>query len=346
MNKSQLIDLLASSGPAQQELFARARHIRDTTIGNTVQLRGLVEFSNICQNDCLYCGIRASNKKVRRYRLSLDEIIECAGFCQQAGIGSMVLQSGEVRTPEFIDFVVSMVEVIKAHYPAMAITLCVGEQTDDVYRQFFKAGAERYLLRIETSIPAHYQKLHPPAMSFPARQQCLKSLRDIGYQVGTGVMIGSPFQSVENLADDLLFFKSIDVDMVGMGPYLPHPDTPFGTKDETAQKQANRLSLSLNMVAALRLLMPDINIAATTALQVLSPEGRELGLLAGANVIMPQVTPEKYRKEYQLYANKPSLDESSAAHLEDLGRRIGNAGMVMGFNRPGHSLHFTKRTAS
>lgn len=339
ISKEELIENLEAKGLKQKDLHAKAVNIRDEYLSKNVYFRGLIEFSNICNNDCFYCGIRKSNHHVKRYLMSKDEILEAVEFCNKADYGSIVLQSGERRDKKFVNFVIEVVEEIKKRFPKAGITLCIGELNKKVYQKFFDAGAHRYLLRIETSNKRHYEKLHPREMSFEARKKCLKNLKDIGFQVGTGIMVGSPFQRVENLADDLLFFKEIDVDMVGMGPFISHQYAPLKVDGNNKRN----FNLSLNMIACLRILMPDINIAATTALQALHPEGREYGLNAGANVIMPLVTPKRYREYYQLYNNKPCIEESSSECLNCITQRIKSVGLIPKFGEWGDSLHYFRR---
>jgi len=340
ISKQEIIENLQAKGKKQGELHKKASCIRDSSVSKNVYFRGIIEFSNICANDCFYCGIRKSNNKVKRYLMSKEEILECVEFCDKAKYGSIVLQSGELQTKKFTDFVTGIVKTIKKKFPKIGITLCVGEQSKKVYQKFFDAGARRYLLRIETSNKEHYSKLHPNEMSFESRKKCLENLKKIGFQTGTGVMIGSPFQTTENLADDLLFFKKIGADMMGMGPYVLHEQTPFSSQ---CFNPSNNLNLSLNMVAMLRLMMPYINIASTTALQALTPNGRELGLQAGANVIMPIVTPKKYREDYQLYKNKPCINESSEDCMKCIIARIKSVGLTPAFGKSGTSLHFLRR---
>jgi len=338
ISREEIINNLLVGGREQKELHERASVIRDENVSRNVYFRGLIEFSNICKNDCYYCGIRKSNDKPERYSMSKEEILRAVKFCDRAGYGSIVLQSGERNDVGFINFVAEIVKEIKEKFPAMGMTLCVGEQNKATYRRFFEAGAHRYLLRIETSNEEHYKKLHPKEMNFKDRIKCLENLKDMGFQLGTGVMIGSPFQTIENLVDDLFFFKEMDVDMVGMGPFISHQHTPLKGGDET-----KNFNLSLNMIAYLRILMPDINIAATTALQALHPRGRELGLEAGANVIMPLVTPKKYRENYQLYDNKPCIEESSDECLVCITERIKSVGLKPKFGEKGDSLHYFRR---
>jgi biotin synthase len=335
----RIIRLLVSEGKEQKKLHKEAAMVRNKIVSKNVYFRGIIEFSNICDNDCFYCGIRRSNKEIDRYFMSKKEILDCVEFCDKANYGSIVLQSGEQKNKRFIEFVTDVIRTIKKRYPRIGITLCVGEQNFETYKKFFIAGAHRYLLRIETSDKKHYHKLHPGIMNFNNRKRCLKDLKKIGYQVGTGVMIGSPHQDIENLAKDLLFFKNMDVDMVGMGPYVPCKNTPL---DFSGYNSKKNLSLALNMIAVLRIMMPDINIASTTALQALSPIGRELGLKAGANIIMPIITPTKYRKDYQLYDDKPCIGESPKDCMHCIADRVKSSGLVPKFGQLGNSLHFFK----
>ncbi len=305
--------LLAERGDAGTATIRDAAdRVRRREIGDGVSFRGLVEFSNLCACDCLYCGIRGSNANPRRYTMTPDEIVETARLCVQAGYGSLVLQSGERQDAAFLTLVESAVRDIKrvtrsAVLPdGLGITLSVGEQTPETYRRFFDAGAHRYLLRIETSNRDLFMRLHPPAQTFDNRVACLRVLREIGYQVGTGVMIGLPGQTVAMLADDVAFFRDMDVDMLGMGPYLTHEQTPLAG----AWEPAEAFQQALLMIAVCRLAMPNINIAASTALQAVEPEGRERGLTFGANVVMPNLTPQRYRDAYRLYDGKPCVDET------------------------------------
>ena len=295
--------------------------------GDTVRLRGLIEFSNRCTSDCLYCGIRRSNRAPTRYTLTLDEIVETATWCAEQGYGSVVLQSGERRDARFARFVGDAVRAIKdatrsAKLPCgVGITLSAGEQSAATYAQWFDAGAHRYLLRMETSSPGLFAALHPASQSYAARVACLKTLKEIGYRVGTGVMIGLPGQRLEQLVDDLLFFRDCGADMIGMGPYIPHRQAVLPGNPPVAEA-ATRMGLALRMIAATRLLRPAINIAATTALQTLAPDGREQGLRFGANVIMPQATPLAVRRMYTLYDGKPCLDDTAGQCAACLDTRI------------------------
>ncbi len=333
--------MLRFDGDEQKELFSAASSLRDREVGSSVYFRGLIEFSNICCNDCFYCGIRKSNSGIKRYRMTAGEILKCAEFCKDSGYGSLVLQSGQDNSREFVDFVCDVVRSIKRKFPGLGITLCCGEQKKNVYRRFFKAGAHRYLLRIETSSPEHYGSLHPAYMSFAERTKCLKSLQETGFQTGTGVMVHSPYQKLDNLAEDLIFISEMDVDMVGMGPFIPHERTPLKGRRSYSKREA--LMRSLNMISVLRIMMPDINIAATTAFQTLHKRGREMALEAGANIIMPGVTPVKYRNDYTLYDGKPCLTEKASECRECIVRRIESVGMKAAFNEWGDSLRFVRK---
>ncbi len=344
--RENLVTLLLAESDDKLQLFQQAQAIREKVVGNKVYFRGLVEFSNICAKDCLYCGIRKSNDKVIRYDLSDGKILEACRFAWQNSFGSVVLQSGENASPAFVKRVDKLLRKIKEiSNNELGITLSCGEQTLETYHQWHESGAHRYLLRIETSNPDLYRKIHPlnDLHSFDKRLQALKDLRTAGYQVGTGVMIGLPFQTIEDLADDLLFIKKMDVDMVGMGPYIEHEDTPLYDFRNTLKTKQERFNLALKMVAVLRLLMPDINIAAATALQAIDPAGREKALAVGANVLMPNLTPCDYRKEYQLYEDKPCLDEEADLCKNCLEARIELSGCEIGYGEWGDSKHFLKR---
>ena len=339
----ELVELLA--WPDAQELFDAAYEVKSREVGRTVSFRGLVECGNVCEKNCYYCGIRKGNTKVHRYRMEADEILREAEWAFKAGYGSLVLQSGELSSEAHTAFIEDVLRRIHSFGgEAFGVTLSLGEQTDATYRRWHAAGAHRYLLRIETSNSELYAKLHPADHSWERRRDCLRSLRCCGYQVGTGVMAGLPGQTLDDLAADIEFFAAEDVDMIGMGPYIPHVDTPLGKDiDWSAGMAAKRLELGLRMIAATRLYLHDVNIAAATALQALDPEGREKGLLAGANVVMPNVTDIAYRADYQLYAGKPCLNENSSSCRGCLERRIAAIGETINWNRRGDSPHWGKR---
>jgi biotin synthase len=345
-SKEEIIYLLQTQGDEQNELFQFASETKQAQVGNKVYLRGLIELSNVCIKNCLYCGIRKDNDKQERYLLTTEEVVEAAKFAYDNNYGSVVLQSGELYTEKFIGYVEKLLhEIKKVSNGKLGITLSCGEQTAETYQRWFHAGAHRYLLRIESSNIDLYEKIHPKDAlhSFETRINCLKLLQKIGYQVGTGVMIGLPFQTVEDLADDLLFLQKIDIDMCGMGPYLEHNDTPLFAYAGELLPLKDRFNLSLKMVAILRLMMKDINIAATTALQTIDAMGREKALKIAANIFMPNITPKKYRESYKLYENKPCTDENPADCANCIEARICLAGCEIAKDEWGDSQHFKNK---
>lgn len=316
LNREEWIQLIEGRTPKlAQYIFEKARKIRQAYYGTDVYIRGLIEFTNYCKNDCYYCGIRRSNSRAHRYRLSEEQILRCCHQGYTLGFRTFVLQGGEdgYFTDERI---VNLVKEIRKNYPDCAITLSIGERSYDSYLALFEAGADRYLLRHETWDEEHYRLLHPPALSAKHRQQCLWDLKKIGYQVGTGYMVGSPFQTAENLADDMLFLEELNPQMVGIGPFIPHHDTPF--KDQAA----GTLELTLYMLGLIRLMLPKVLLPATTALGTIDEKGRELGILAGANVVMPNLSPENVRKDYLLYDNKICTGSEAAECRMDLENRM------------------------
>jgi len=346
LKKQEIIRLLGLKGEERNRLLQSARQVKLSEVGNKVYFRGLIEFSNICSKDCLYCGIRQGNNKVRRYNATNEQILEACRFAWEKRFGSVVLQSGELSSPAFVKRVDGLLKKIKQlSNGELGITLSCGEQSPDTYRRWFESGAHRYLLRIESSNRELYYKIHPENEThcFEKRLAALGFLKDAGYQVGTGVMIGLPFQTLEHLADDLLFMKKLDIDMCGMGPYIEHEDTPLYEHRNLLMSKQERFDLALNMIAVLRLLMPDINIAAATALQAIDPAGREKALAVGANVMMPNLTPCEYREEYQLYENKPCLDEDAELCRNCLEARVELSGDEIGFGEWGDSKHFFRR---
>lgn len=314
-NKKEIISLL-SDEINQSKLFNNADTIRQKNVGNDVYLRGLIEFSNICRNNCLYCGIRRDNKNICRYRLSEDDIIKTAQYTANIGIKTVVLQSGE-DTFFTRDKMCRIIDAIKKL--DVALTLSIGERTYDDYKAFRNAGADRYLMRIETTNKDLYHKLDPN-MSWQKRYECLLMIKELGYELGSGIMVGLPEQTIESIAEDLIFLKELDVDMAGIGPFIPHKDTPL------SQEQGCNLDLSLRTMAIMRLLMPSINIPATTAMEVLHPNGRIMALQSGANVIMPNMTNSNFSKLYELYPNKDKafIEIASLSNkLKEIGREIG-----------------------
>ena len=345
-SKEDILLLLNAGGDDRKLLFEKAQEVKAKQVGKKVYFRGLMEFSNFCSKNCFYCGIRAGNSRYRRYQMTENEVLEAARFAYESKFASIVIQSGERSSKAFINTIEKL--LLKIHQLTegkLHITLSLGEQTEETYRRWFEAGAHRYLLRIEVSNPELYKKLHPSNKhhDYLKRLAALRTLRTTGYQVGTGVMIGLPFQTLSDLADDLLFFRDFDVDMVGMGPYIEHEDTPLYRFRDTLLPLKERFDLSLKMVAILRIMMKDINIAATTAMQTIDPQGREKALMVGANVIMPNLTPLKYRQDYLLYENKPCLDEEAEECKSCLEARIHMAGDEIGYGEWGDSRHFAKK---
>lgn len=298
-----------------QELFARADQARRRYYGTDVYIRGLIEFTNYCKNNCYYCGIRSGNRQVRRYRLSREEILACCEEGYGLGFRTFVLQGGEdpFVTDEWMCGVVSE---IRNRHPDCAVTLSIGEKERASYEAYYQAGATRYLLRHETADGGHYGRLHPAVMSAENRKRCLYDLKDIGYQVGSGFMVGSPYQTTDHLIADLRFLQELAPDMIGIGPYISHAGTPF------AGRPNGTLSHTLRLIAVLRLMFPYALIPATTALGTIHPRGRELGLRAGANVVMPNLSPPGVRKLYDLYENKLSSGEEAAQSRAALEQRV------------------------
>ena len=318
LSDGELAELI-SSGKYDEELHSAADKARRRFYGDEVYIRGLIEFTNYCKNNCYYCGIRSGNKSAVRYRLTKEEILDCCKEGYALGFRTFVLQGGE--DPYYTDErICEIVSEIRKGYPDCAITLSIGEKSKDSYLAYFKAGANRYLLRHETADSEHYGKLHPKDMSCDNRKRCLYDLKEIGYQVGSGFMVGSPFQTTENLISDLRFLQDLKPDMIGIGPYITHEQTPF------AKYESGNLELTLRMISVLRLLFPYALIPSTTALGTIHPNGRELGLKAGANVVMPNLSPVKVRKLYELYENKICTGEEAAQCRGCLERRVQSAG--------------------
>ncbi|MBP5333815.1 MAG: [FeFe] hydrogenase H-cluster radical SAM maturase HydE [Bacteroidales bacterium] len=338
--------LLAAEGEEMERLLRRALEVKLRELDNYVHLRGLIEFGNVCEKNCLYCGLRRGNARVERYCLSDDEVLSCARLAHELGYGSVALQSGERSDPEFIARIERLVrEIKKIDGGSLGITLSLGEQTEDTYRRWFDAGAHRYLLRIESSNEELYYKIHPrdPKHSFSQRIGCLESLLKTGYQTGTGVMVGLPFQTLDHLACDLLFFKKMDVAMVGLGPYIPHPDTPLYKFKDLIPSAKERMDMTLKMIAVLRLMMPRINMVAATANQTIDPQGREKAIKAGANVIMPNLTPGEYRESYFIYPDKACVKDTPDQCQTCLDIRLAAIGHRIQYNAWGDSLAFTQK---
>ena len=313
------LKILIESDEFNEPLAEAADIRRRENYGDKVYIRGLIEFTNYCRNNCYYCGIRRDNKKAERYRLTKDEILLCCDEGYRLGFRTFVMQGGE--DPYYTDeMICDIVSKIKSRYPDCAVTLSIGEKPRESYQAFFDAGADRYLLRHETADPEHYGKLHPEAMSLENRKECLFDLKEIGDQVGSGFMVGSPYQTTENLISDLRFLQKLQPDMIGIGPYITHADTPF------AEFKSGDVMLTLRLVSILRLMFPYALIPSTTALGTIHPQGRELGLKAGANVVMPNLSPVSVRKLYSLYENKICTGEEAAQCRGCLERRVESAG--------------------
>jgi len=345
LKKEDIIRLLNADGEEKDLLFKHASEVKKRSVGERVFLRGLIEYSNICKKDCYYCGIRSSNNDVCRYEMTLEEIRTACEYAVEKRFGSMVLQCGELRSERFTKKITEAIKEIKKISPEMRITLSCGEQSPDVYKQWYDAGAERYLLRIETSNSWLYGKIHPQDAihNYSDRIRSVMELKKQGFQTGTGVMIGLPYQTIEHLAGDIIFMKEMDIDMVGMGPYIEHDATPMFKHSNKLMPLQQRYELALKMIAVLRIVMKDINIASTTALQTINPNGKRSALEIGANVIMPNITPSKYKSYYNLYENKPGGNYSLDAELEFSVNEIKKANCITAFGEKGDALHFSNK---
>lgn len=330
LDRSAIIGLLTTA--SAEELYRQADRVRHDTLGDDVHLRGLIEFSNICRNRCLYCGINRDNKRVSRYRMSDEELVTTARRAANLGFQTIVLQSGEDMHYDQ-SRLCRIIEQIKQM--DVAITLSIGERDYADYAAFRNAGADRYLLRIETTDRDLYHRLNP-GMSWQQRHECLLMIKELGYEVGSGIMVGLPGQTAESIADDLLYLKELGIDMAGIGPFIPHPDTPL------AHEQGGTLEQALRTMAIMRLLMPDINIPATTAMESLHPQGRIMALRAGANVVMPNVTEGEYRRLYELYPGKICVNDTPAHCRSCIGLKIKSIGRTIGQGKGGHITHNKK----
>lgn len=311
--------LTTESAEAIEELATRATQTAQRIYGNKVYIRGLIEFTNYCKNDCLYCGIRRSNSCADRYRLTKEQILSCCATGYELGFRTFVLQGGE--DPYYTDErVCDLVAAIKKDYSDCAVTLSIGEKERASYQAYFDAGADRYLLRHETANEDHYKKLHPAEMSIDNRKRCLKDLKDIGYQTGCGFMVGSPHQTVDSLYEDLQFIRELQPEMVGIGPFIPQKDTPFGSET------AGTMEMTLRLLSIIRLIHPHVLLPATTALGTIHPKGREKGILAGANVVMPNLSPVDVRDKYKLYDNKICTGDEAAECRFCMQRRMESIG--------------------
>jgi biotin synthase len=320
LSKEELMTLISCADEKVSDYLSnKARAVAFEHFGNRIFVRGLIEFTNFCRNNCYYCGIRKGNLSSDRYRLSKEDILACCEKGYELGFRTFVLQGGE--DPWYTDDkLVDIISSIRKSYPDCAITLSIGEKTYEQYLEYYNAGANRFLLRHETANNEHYSKIHPPELSSENRKRCLYDLKKIGYQLGTGFMVGSPYQTIDNIVDDLLFIKELEPQMVGIGPFIPHKDTPF------AQHPSGTLNMTLTLISVLRLILPNALIPSTTALGTIDPKGREKGILAGANVVMPNLSPVSVRKKYSLYDNKICTGEEAAECRSCLQKRIESIG--------------------
>ncbi len=318
LSKDELVALLKNDS-LDQEIFDAANRVRKKYVGDEVHLRGLIEFSNICRQNCLYCGLRRDNDKITRYRLEIDKAIEFAEKASSYGYKTVVLQSGEdsFYTVDKVKYLIGKIKSLD-----LALTLSIGEKTREEYEEYREAGADRYLLRIETTDRKLYEKLNPN-MSFDNRVKCLKDIKELGYELGTGCMVGLPEQSIESLADDILFFKEMRADMIGIGPFIPNHNTPL------SDSKGGTFEISLKVMALTRLILPDINIPATTAMETLNPKGRLIALQSGANVAMPNVTEGEYRKYYELYQGKICVNDTPAHCRSCITGKINSIGRIV-----------------
>lgn len=327
LGKDELTALLLGDDCAGIDyLESRARYVADCIYGKNIYIRGLIEFTSYCRNNCYYCGIRCGNAKAQRYRLTQEQIVECCESGYALGFRTFVLQGGE---DEFFTEkrICSIVYGIKSKFPDCAVTLSVGEKSRSNYQAYFDAGADRYLLRHETANQEHYERLHPKELRLENRKKCLYDLKEIGYQVGAGFMVGSPFQTFDTIYEDLQFIRELEPHMVGIGPFIPHKDTPF------ANARAGTLEMTLRLLSIIRLMHPHVLLPATTALGTIHPMGRELGIRAGANVVMPNLSPVEVREKYQLYNNKICMGDEAAESLQSLRNRMAEIGYQIVIDR-------------
>ena len=344
LTEQDLVRCLKGQGP-DRKLFDAADTVLLRKAGSSVYLRGIVEISNRCRKNCFYCGLRKDNDSISRYTIPFEEITDCLESGYSKGLRSFLLQSGELLGEKHIELIESVLKWCMSNMPDARMVLSVGELSFDEYDRLLHAGAHRYLLRIETSSPELYMSYHPAneIHSYSTRLKDLEYLRNSGWQTGTGVLIGLSGQSEENLADDLIFMRDMDIDMIGMGPYLANRETPLWKRKDELRSADDRMILTLRMIALARLLMPTINIAATTALQTISSDALERGLLAGANVIMPNLTPPVYKDNYNLYQGKTLVGDSFQNIIENLGSIRETIGREVDMNNPGDPLHFINR---
>lgn len=347
LERDDILQLLGAADAATDDAIRSCAYaVKTSEVARKVYFRGLAELGNICDKNCSYCGIRSSNREVERFQLTREEIVDAAIWAHQRRFGSIILQAGERSDSQYIGFVEGTLREIRLRTNGrLGITLSLGEQSAATYERWFAAGAHRYLLRIESSNEGLYANLHPSDHRFTARLRCLEALRVIGYQVGTGVLVGLPGQTLDDLADDLIFFRDNDVDMVSMGPYVVRSATPLGAiAENTPAARTRRLRLTLRMISVARILLRNVNITSTTALQALDPHGGELGLMAGANIVMPNVTPLQHHRHYVLYDGKPGVSETPEETLSRIETWVAHSGESIAYGEWGDPPHAKSRT--
>lgn len=346
-DREKIIYYLRAEGLTQEELFGLAKKTKEDVFGKKVWFRGIIEFSNICKNNCYYCGIRRDNSKQEHFQMSPKEIMAGLEFIEKANYGSVVFQSGELIADFFQQYLLEIVRMAHDKYPELGITVSCGEQDFDFYKKLREAGTARYLLRIETANKKLYRQLHPQEMSWDNRFECLKNLQKLDYQVGTGVMVGLPGQTMDGLYDDLKFFFDNQFDMFGVGPYVIHKDTPLGGNPEIQkwwlENKNKNFNTFLNFLAILRIIRPNANIAAATACDVFDPLGRIKVLQIAGNIIMPSVTPKDYRDRYLLYDNKPCVDEDPGKCFDCLSRKLINVSLEPVYGEQGNSPFYYQK---
>jgi biotin synthase len=343
--QEDIITLLKSDDEEACHLYRRASEIKEKYLGNVVYLRGLIEYSNTCGKNCLYCGVRRGNKQIERYTMTEEEVMEAARYAHRMNFGSIAIQAGENSSNALADNIEFLIRTIrKETNNELGITLSLGEQDTEVYRRWFEAGAHRYLLRIEASGKDLYRKVHPEddMHDYYRRVECLKALKETGYQTGTGVMIGLPYQTLNDLADDIIFMRDFDIDMCGMGPFIEHSDTPLGHNGTDNLFLRERFGLTLRMIAVLRIIMKDINIVASTAMETVDQAGREKAIMCGSNIIMPNLTPARYRPNYRIYEGKPGYREIDENNVSGLKLNL-IPGTTVGLGKFGDPVHFYRR---
>lgn len=345
LTREDIVTLLRSDDDNKNLLFKEASEVKKKYLGNTIYMRGLIEYSNLCGKNCLYCGVRKDNKKINRYTLSDDEVFGAAIAAREMGFGSITLQAGELDGQAHTDKIESLINTIrKLTDNALGITISMGEQSSEAYKRWFEAGADLYLLRIEASGKNLYERVHPDDghHNYYIRHECLKMIQDTGYQTGVGIIVGLPHQTLYDLADDIIFMRDFDIDICGISPFIEHTDTPIGKGGSDTYFLDERFNLTLKMIAIMRIIMKDINIVSATAVRSIDPTGQEKAIRAGANIIMPNLTPIKYREGYKLYEPKPDAKEIDRNNVSGLNLEL-LPGETIGLGKWGDTAHFQRR---